>query len=165
MYVNEELEKQLNAKVSYLTKQLVDGLGVPVERLGVICIGPDYSGTVAMQVLHGLAKNRKLPEFVVLDVPYPGESKDHYQQVVKLLLPHLKQKLDVLVLVEAAVISGNNYTWLLETLTSPGGYEEKDIITVASLELQSSVFKSKIVGQVVEDMPEFWWEADLEVWD
>lgn len=168
MYINEELEKQLNTKVAQLTKEFVSNLGFsgPAERLGVLCIGPDYSGTVAMRVLHGLAKNRKLPTLICLDVPFPGEAHDNYQKIAEFLLPHLKEKFDVIVLIKAAVLSGKNYTWIVETLTKEGvGFDEKNIITVASVELESSSFKSKVVGQVVSDMPEFWWEADLEVWD
>ena len=73
-------------------------------------------------------------------------------------------KYDKIILCEAAVLSGNNYTWIKERLLDMG-YENDDIITVALLEMDSSKFKCDFVGEYVSDMPEFYWERYNKNWD
>jgi hypothetical protein len=66
--------------------------------------------------------------------------------------------------VEAAVLSGNNYTWIKEMLLDMG-YENDDIITVALIEMNSSVFKCDYVQAYTDTIPEFYWERYNKHWD
>jgi hypothetical protein len=79
-------------------------------------------------------------------------------------IKNLKYKYDKIILVEAAVLSGNNYTWLSKCLKDIG-YKDEDIITVALLEMSSSIFKCNYVGEYVDSIPEFYWERYNIHWD
>ncbi len=129
-----------------------------------INVSPDYSSNVTMQIAHHLSEAGKMLDLFHLDVPYPGEKRDVYEYEFKrnsVLIPY---KYDKIILVEAAVLSGNNYTWIKERLLDMG-YENDDIITVALLEMKSSKFKCDFVGEYVSDMPEFYWERYNKHWD
>lgn len=127
----------------------------------VLNVSPDYSSTVAMQVAHYLSDKGYMLDIRDVDVPYPGESKDLYVEAFR------KTRLDgynKIVLCEAAVLSGKNYTWLKDILLTKG-YKDNDIISVALLEMYSSTFKSTFVGEYIVDMPEFYWERYNKAWD
>jgi len=129
-----------------------------------INVSPDYSSNVTMQIAHHLSEGGKMLDLFHLDVPYPGEKRDVYEYEFKrnsVLIPY---KYDKIILVEAAVLSGNNYTWIKERLLDMG-YENDDIITVALLEMESSKFKCDFVGEYISDMPEFYWERYNKHWD
>ena len=68
------------------------------------------------------------------------------------------------ILVEAAVLSGNNYTWIKERLLDRG-YENDDIITIALTEMNTSIFKCDYVQAYTDTIPEFYWERYNKHWD
>lgn len=130
----------------------------------VLNVSPDYSSTIAMHIAHHLSDKGKMLDMIPVDVPYPGESKDNYELKFKresLSLPILYNKI---ILVEAAVLSGNNYTWIKERLLDRG-YENDDIITVALTEMNSSIFKCDYVEAYTDTIPEFYWERYNKHWD
>ena len=165
MFIDKELEQSLLGSVVSKVK----GLGldkVQAEKLGVFCVSPDYSSIVGLRVLHALSNNGELPNYVFLDVAYPDdpqEKKEQYRKVVKLMVPYYKKVLDKVVLVEAAVLTGQNYKWIQEEFVN-AGFRLEDIHTVALVEQKSSEFKSEIVGLYVDDMPEFYWEEYNKHW-
>jgi hypothetical protein len=130
----------------------------------VINVSPDYSSTVAMQIAHYLSDEGKMLDLFELDVPYPGEGKDFYLlKFIKEFEKHIP-KYKKVILCEAAVLSGKNYTWIKEVLLKYG-YKDEDILTVALLEMKSSIFKSDFVGEYIDSMPEFYWEKYNKNWD
>jgi hypothetical protein len=133
-------------------------------RTLVINVSPDYSSTVAMQIAHYLSDHGKMLDLFELDVPYPGESKEPYLHKFKKEFEERIPKYNKVVLCEAAVLSGKNYTWIKETLLEYG-YKSEDIITVALLEMETSVFKSDFVGEYIDRMPEFYWERYNKNWN
>jgi uracil phosphoribosyltransferase len=76
----------------------------------------------------------------------------------------MKKVIDKVVLVEAAVLTGGNYTWIIEELTKVG-FAHEDILTLALVEHKDSVFKSKIVGDYVSEVPTFYWEEYNKHWE
>ena len=133
-------------------------------RTLVLNVSPDYSSIVAMQLAHHLSVDGKMLDLVSVDVPYPQEDKDVYKEKFEQINKEFKIKYDKIILVEAAVLSGNNYTWLSKCLKDIG-YKDEDIITVALLEMSSSIFKCNYVGEYIDSMPEFYWERYNIHWD
>jgi hypothetical protein len=130
----------------------------------ILNISPDYSSTVSMQIAHYLSQDGKMLDIEGVNVPYPGENRDYYEQDFKQLSLNFSTKYDKVILCEAAVLSGKNYTWLKEILLDRG-YKNEEIITVALLEMNVSIFKSDYVGEYISDMPEFYWERYNKHWD
>lgn len=130
----------------------------------VLNISPDYSSTVSMQIAHYLSQDGKMLDIEGVDVPFPGENRGYYEQDFEQLTLNFSTKYDKIILCEAAVLSGKNYTWLKEILLDRG-YKNDEIITVALLEMNSSIFKSDYVGEYISDMPEFYWERYNKHWD
>ena len=133
-------------------------------RTLVLNVSPDYSSIVAMQLAHHLSVDGKMLDLVSVDVPYPQEDKGIYKEKFEQINKEFKIKYDKIILVEAAVLSGNNYTWLSKCLKDIG-YKDEDIITVALLEMSSSIFKCDYVGEYVDSIPEFYWERYNIHWD
>lgn len=130
----------------------------------VLNVSPDYSSTVAMHIAHHLSDEGKMLDMIPVDVPYPSESKDNYEIKFKRQTLGLPILYDKIILVEAAVLSGNNYTWIKELLLDRG-YENDDIITVALIEMNSSKFKCDYVQAYTDVIPEFYWERYNKNWD
>jgi ABC-type uncharacterized transport system YnjBCD permease subunit len=130
----------------------------------VLNVSPDYSSTVAMQIAHYLSDKGHMLDIITVDVPYPGESKDLYVEAFKETSLKLINEYNQVILCEAAVLSGKNYTWLKDILVTRG-YSDNNIISVALLEMYSSTFKSTFVGEYIKDMPEFYWERYNKAWD
>jgi hypothetical protein len=133
-------------------------------RTLVLNVSPDYSSIVAMQLAHHLSVDGKMLDLVSVDVPYPQEDKGIYKEKFEQINKEFKNKYDKIILVEAAVLSGNNYTWLSKCLKDIG-YKDEDIITVALLEMSSSIFKCDYVSEYVDSIPEFYWERYNIHWD
>jgi len=164
--ISQELENSLLSKVLEEVreecKEWKDAL-----RIGVFCVSPDYSSIVALRVLHVLSRDGELPHYVPLDVAYPKDSeekKESYKRVLQAVAPHLKKLMDKVVLVEGAVLTGSNYTWIIEELIK-AGFLKEDIVTLALLEHKDSKFKCKIVGDYVNEVPTFYWEEYNKHWD
>jgi len=165
MYISKELESSLLESLVGLVKEL--DLAVSRDKLAVLCVSPDYSSIVGLRVLHALSKDGELPQYVFLDVAYPDDSEEkkaQYKKVVEIMAPHFKKTVDKIILVEAAVLTGKNYKWIKEELVKVG-FKEEDVITVALLETKDSIFKSDIVAQYVEGIPEFYWEEYNKHWE
>lgn len=133
-------------------------------RTLVLNVSPDYSSIVAMQLAHHLSVDGKMLDLISVDVPYPQEDKNLYKKKFEKINKKFKKNYDKIILVEAAVLSGNNYTWLTKCLKDIG-YKDEDIITVALLEMSSSIFKCDYVSEYVDCMPEFYWERYNIHWD
>jgi hypothetical protein len=75
-------------------------------------VSPDYSATVAMHLAHAWSINGDILDIIPLNVPYPDESADEYIKEM-LLKIHEFQRYDRLILVEAGIIRGSNWRWIL----------------------------------------------------
>lgn len=155
--IDGELESSLINGVCLEVKEKFKDLS-DVSKLGVLCVSPDYSGTVGMRVLHALYKNQ-LPEYVCIDTPHSSnteEEKNNFKVILNVLAPYLKQKVDKVVIVSS--IDSEEYTWVKEILIK-ANFLEENLTFVSLVESQDSFFKSEIVGEYIEFSPKFWWEA------
>jgi hypothetical protein len=156
--IDDKLELSLINAVCLEVKEKFKGL-TDVSKLAVICVSPDYSGSIGMRVFHTLAK-KELPEYICIDTPYSTDSdeqKNNYKVILNVLAPYLKQKIDKVVLVSSA--DSDEYTWIKETLIK-ATFLEEDLTFVSLVEHKDSIFKSQIVGEYVEFTPKFYWEVD-----
>lgn len=137
-------------------------------KTAVLCVSPDYSSIVAMQVLHVMSRQGELPHYVSVEVAYPGDSKEiregYKERFRRAVLPELRLGIDRVILVEAAVLTGGNYTWIVQELLG-AGFSAENVVSLALLECWESVFKSEIVGDYVEGVPTFYWERYNKHWD
>ena len=154
-----------NLKEYELIQSLLNMLPrVDAKNTVILNVSPDYSSTVAMHIAHHLSEDGEMLDMVSVDVPYPDQDRDYYELKFKRESLGLPAFYSTVILVEAAVLSGNNYTWIKQRLLDRG-YQEKDIITVALLEMNNSKFKCDYVGAYSDTMPEFYYERYNKHWD
>ena len=154
--IDEKSEFELIKKVCQEVQEKFESLE-DISKLGVICVSPEYSGTVSMRVFHSLV-GHKFPEYVCVDTPLSSETEEqqkNYKVIIEVLAPYLKQKLDKLVLVSAS--DSNHYTWIKEALLK-ASFTEEDLTFVSLVESKDSTFNADIVGEHIDLEPKFWWE-------
>ena len=135
----------------------------------VITVSTDYSSIVGQILRHQLSFDGEIVEGFGVDVPYPDQKWDdsflsELDTIVKTHIDKLKDK--TLILVEAGVIRGGNYTYLVEWLRQNISFDLK-IVTLALFENTGSKFKSDFVGEYYDDTTEdltFWWENYNKHW-
>ncbi len=131
----------------------------------VLNVSPDYSSTIAMHVAHHLSQDGEMLPIASVDVPYPGELSTLYKQEFYMLLQNLRYTKKKFILVEAAVLTGKNYTWMLEMMQQ-FEIHPANIITVALYEKFDSIYKCDVVGELFhDDMVEFYYERYNKHWD
>ena len=145
-FVTREKESELIQKL--LT--IVDCSSFDPNDTAIIMASPDYSATVAMHLSHAWSQRGEVIPIIPVDVAYPDEDTEYY--VAKfhhefewwITANHQPKKL---VLVEAGIIRGGNWKWLLHTLISEYGYAREDITLVALCENVRTEIKSDYVGE------------------
>lgn len=128
----------------------------------ILNISPDYSSSVSMHIAHHLSYMGEMMQMIHIDVPYPDEDPIPYRNKFIEKIPLFdKQKI---VLVEAGIITGSNYTFMCNELSNIKG---KEIITVAQYENIHSIFKCDVVGRYYDwnkNQLEFYWERENKHW-
>jgi len=131
----------------------------------ILNVSPDYSSIFAMRLAHYMSAEGEVMEMVNVDVPYPDELDMVYKQEFYLTLRNLKRRFKKFILCEVAVLTGKNYTWMVEMMVAEGIHPE-DIMTTALFQRHDSIFDTQYVGQLFqEDMIEFHWEKYNKHWD
>jgi hypothetical protein len=163
MYVSRELEWEV---LQDFCKKLETLDTHPNDTL-VIVVSPDYSATVGMHAAHHLSKDGEMLSMAYLEVPYPGESlEDYKKQLMDPMNPygiHLYKNYKNVILIEAGVITGKNYTWITECLDSASISH----YTAALFENTESIYKSTVVGKYYthsQEELEFYWEKPNNHW-
>jgi len=160
MYVTREDEWSAMQKVSVLLEKYDD---LTPENTVILNVSPDYSSSVAMYLAHQLSVEGEMINMIPVDVPYPDEDKTPYQDKFIKLIPELKGYYKI-ILVEAGVITGKNYAFMVDQLNM-AGYNP---ITVALYENKHSTFKCDVVGQYYDSQErelEFYYEVYNKHWD
>jgi hypothetical protein len=144
---------------------IVDSSDFDPADTAVLMVSPDYSATVAMHLAHAWSRNGEMLPVIAVDVPYPDEDKFEYQK--KLIAEQMNiRPYRRLVLVEAGIIRGGNWAWILENLHM-WGFTHQDITTVAMCENVHSRVKSDYVGEYYDDDKEelmFYFERYNKHW-
>ena len=144
---------------------IVDSSQFNPADTAVLMVSPDYSATVAMHLAHSWSRDGQIIPIIPVDVPYPDEESDDY--INKMVMQSAEiRPYSKLVLVEAGIIRGGNWAWLL-TLLKAWGYDRSDITLVALCENINSKVKSDYVGQYYDDNNEelmFYYERFNRHW-
>ena len=157
---------KVNREEEWITIQKVckdlEEYGINPLNALILNVSPDYSSTISMHVAHHLSSMGEMMEIIPVDVPYPDEDPQPYRDAfIKKLPLFTKSKL---VLVEAGIISGSNYTFIVNVLTN---IVDKEVITVAQYENVHSSFKCDVVGRYYDwnrEQLEFYWERENKHW-
>jgi hypothetical protein len=80
----------------------------------VVMVSPDYSATVAMHIAHHLSHDGEMCDIITVDVPYPDEDVTPFIIAASDKFSNITH--EYVLLVEAGIIRGGNYTWLTELL-------------------------------------------------
>ena len=144
-FISREKEWELIEKLN----TIVNTTNFDPADTAILMVSPDYSATVAMHLAHSWSHKGEMMPIIPVDVPYPDEKNDEY--IKKLLMQQMDiRKYRKLVLVEAGIIRGGNWEWLLNSLMS-FGYSRSDITLVAMCENIHSKVKSDFVGEYYDD--------------
>jgi len=135
----------------------------------VITVSTDYSSNVGQLLRHALTKDGEICDGFGIDVPYPDETWDkNYIKELESLINLYRYKITnkKILLVEAGVIRGSNYKFIIDYFKIKLNLQE-DIYTLALYENLSSKFKSNFVGEFYNNDTEdltFWWEKENKHW-
>ena len=167
MYISNELEETATCKVLASLQEIMDKEwgDWKTDDVLVVCVSPDYSGAIGMRVLHGLTRDRVFPYYDTADVSFPDSSEEFIQECkleFRVLLGMWRTQVSKIVLIEAGILTGGNYTWM-SRMIEEFGFQKP--ITVALVERVQSKFKCDVVGMYCEKMPTFWWEQYNKHWD
>jgi len=141
--------------------------GFNADNTVIVTVSTDYSSVIGQFLRHLLSFNGEICDGFSIDVPYPDEHwDDKYLNELNSLMFVYGYKLQgkKVLLVEAGVIRGSNYTFLDKYLRARG---VDDIYTVAMFENTSSLYKSNYVGEYYDNDTDdltFWWERDNNHW-
>jgi hypothetical protein len=141
--------------------------GFSADNTVVITVSTDYSSIIGQTLRHLLSSGGEICDGFGIDVPYPDEQWGYkYLSELNSVMDIYGHKLQGkrVLLVEAGVISGGNYTFLDNYLRQRG---ITNIYTVAMFESTGSVYNSSYVGEYYNNNDEdltFWWEMDNNHW-
>ena len=133
----------------------------------VVTVSTDYSSVIGQTLRHLLSADGEICDGFGVDVPYPDQNWDEtYVDELNSILDIYQDKIGnkKILMVEAGVIRGGNYTFLENHLRQRGLI---DIYSVAMFEDTGSVYKSNYVGEYYNNETHdltFWWERENNHW-
>ena len=160
-FITREKEWELIQRL----ETLVDSSNFDPETTAVIMASPDYSATVAMHLAHAWSRKGEMLTIIPVDVTYPDEASTPYINKMVMQAGDIRPYKN-LVLVEAGIIRGGNWSWMLDGLYI-WGYTRKDITLVAMCENIGSAVKSDYVAEYYDDEKEelmFYFEKFNKHW-
>ena len=138
----------------------------------IVTVSTDYSSVIGQYLRHQLSINGEICSGFGVDVPYPDQEFDQgfEQDVVKMFSMHYDDwsTKKYILLVEAGVIRGGNYTKIVELLKQNFQLTSDRIVTLTMYENIHSRFKSDFVGEYYDNETQdltFWWETYNKHWD
>jgi hypothetical protein len=160
-------EKETELTLSLSDKLLIEGFDS--SNTVIITVSTDYSSTVGQLLRHSLSVNGEICDGFGIDVPYPDQSwtEEFVYELEKLFYLYAYKSIGKkILLVEAGVIRGGNYKFLLEFL---GKFSqiENNVYFLTLFENKHSVFKSDFVGEYYDNDTQdltFWWERQNNHW-
>lgn len=165
LHVDWPLELQL---MNGLRDNLLN-LNINASNTVVVAVSTDYSSVIAQYLRHQLSHDGEICAGFGIDVPYPDEKFDDKFVNAILALFYLNLA-DIgnksILLVEAGVIRGSNYTKVHEIIRQQLKLPQ-EIYTLTLFENHGSKFKSDFVGRYYDDSKEdltFWWEKPNKHW-
>jgi hypothetical protein len=141
--------------------------GFNANNTVIITVSTDYSSVIGQTLRHLLSADGEICDGFGVDVPYPDQNWDEsYVIELNRILYIYQDKIGDkrVLMVEAGVIRGGNYTFLENHLRQRGLI---DIYSVAMFENIGSVYKSNYVGEYYNNETHdltFWWERENNHW-
>jgi hypothetical protein len=141
--------------------------GFSAANTVIITVSTDYSSVIGQALRHLLSADGEICDGFGVDVPYPDENWDgSYVNELNDILDIYQNKIGDkrVLMVEAGVIRGGNYTFLDGYLTERW---LTDIYSVSMFENIGSVYKSDYVGEYYNNDTHdltFWWERENNHW-
>lgn len=135
----------------------------------IVTVSTDYSSNVGQLLRHALSCHDEICDGFGVDVPYPDEIWDEkyiFELEETLNLYSYKFKDKKILLVEAGVIRGGNYTFLSNFLEEYLGIKD-NVFYLSLFENKNSIFKSNFVGEYYDNDTQdltFWWEKENKHW-
>lgn len=145
-FVTRDMEWELIQRL----ETIVDSRSFHPEDTAVIMASPDYSATVAMHLAHAWSKDGDTLPIIPVDVTYPDEDSRFYIDKMRSQYMNISQY-KKLVLIEACIIRGGNWEWMLKVLTKDFGYDRNNITLVTMVENIHSRVKSDYVAEYYND--------------
>jgi len=164
----EVSQKQETVLIYDLSRELLER-DINAGNTVIVSVSGDYSCIVGQILRHSLSHDGEICDGFSVDVPYPDQTwDDRYLLELRSLFDLYRYKLEDknILLVEAGVIRGSNYKFMIEYLRDGLGITNK-IETLALYENSGSKFKSDFVGEYYNDELEdltFWWEQFNNHW-
>lgn len=160
-FITREKEWELIQRL----ETLVDSSDFDPDTTAVIMASPDYSATVAMHLAHSWSRRGEILKIIPVDVTYPDEDPAPYISKMQMQSGDFRPYRH-LVLVEAGIIRGGNWTWMLEVLRHYS-YQRSDLTLVAMCENIHARVKSDYVAEYYDDDKEelmFYFEKFNKHW-
>lgn len=132
---------------------VVDETDFDPQDTAVLMVSPDYSATVAMHLAHAWSRKGEMLNVIPVDVTYPDEQPEPYIQKMLMQAGDIRP-FKKLILVEAGIIRGGNWKWILEVLIDTWGFKREDLTLIAMCENINSKIKSDYVGEFYDDEKE-----------
>lgn len=151
-----------------LLSDRVIGEGYNASNTIVVTVSSDYSSIVGQLMRHNLSFEGEIAEGFSVDVPYPtGSWTNRFISELKIMFQMHSDKFEnkTLLLTEAAIIRGGNYTFLVNWIKE--NYPNVKVKTLTLFENCFSIFKSDYVGKIYDNSVSditFSWERENRNW-
>ena len=162
-----------SAKELELTDKIAKDLynaGYNASNSVIVTVSTDYSSIIGQLLRHKLSFDGEMCNGFGVDVPYPNEdwNENYVNAVMSMFKLHAEDvQFKNIILVEAGVIRGGNYTMIVDIIKRYLTLTET-IVTVAMFENVNSRFKSDFVGEFYDNNTQdltFWWEEYNNHWN
>ena len=169
MRVNLDISQNRETDIILQLSDMLSEKNFNASNTVIISVSADYSNIVGQLLRHSLSYGGEICDGFSVDVPYPDEVWDTtYLHELDTLMSLYKYKFanKKILLVEAGVIRGSNYKFIVDYLKNNLKLTE-EIYTLAMYENINSKFKSDFVGEFYEDETQdltFWWERYNNHW-
>ena len=137
LFISEDREKSLIQEMTYKIKMA--NLDIHPSNTCFLMVSPDYSAIVTQHLSHSLSMDGEIFHIEAVNVPFPDEDVSIYKGEFTQNFMKWKTKWDNFVLIEAGVIRGGNYSWIMQIMNI-------NAHTVALCENVYSAFKSDFVS-------------------
>ena len=165
LFISEDKEKALIQEMTYRIKKA--NIDIHPSNTCFLCVSPDYSSIVTQHLSHSLTMSGEIFHIESVNVPFPDENVKEYYDDFYENFKKWQKKWDNFVLIEAGVIRGGNYTWIIDVINQVSNKNLNKVYTIALCENIHSKFKSDFVSLYYDDEVEdlhFWWEQPNNHW-
>ena len=143
-------EKEFETIQKLLT--IIDNRDFDPKTTAVIQASVDFAGTAAMHLSHAWSVKGEIIPIIPIEVTYPNETYDYVRKKFHYDMNwHLRHfDYQKFVVVEAGIIRGGNWRWILEEFKNLG-FDRNQITLVSMYENIHSIVKSDYVGEYYDD--------------